>query len=154
MIYECANAYYFRHLNKIGGIESHLRYLAKKYAGKYDITVFYQTADVQQLENLRKYVRTVQLKKSDFVKCRKLFCCFNREILSQCQAERKYLVLHGDYKDMVQRGQLMPSSLPVDDRVDEYLGVSQLVCDSWHELTGIKARNVLEPVVLDNRHTP
>lgn len=154
MIYECANAYYFRHLNKIGGIESHLRYLAMKYAGKYEITVFYKTADKEQLYNLQKYVRTVQLGKNDRVKCTKLFCCFNREILDQCEAEKKYLVLHGDYKDMVARGQLMESSLPVDNRIDEYLGVSQLVCDSWEELTGIKAKNVFEPVVLDKNDKP
>lgn len=154
MIYECANAYYFRHLNKIGGIESHLRYLAKKYADKYEITVFYKTADADQLELLKRYVRVVQLQKNDLVKCKKLFCCFNREILDQCQAEKKYLVLHGDYKDMVKRGQLTENSLPIDKRIDEYLGVSQLVCDSWKELTGIKARNVSEPVILDKCDKP
>lgn len=154
MRYETANAYYFRHLNKIGGIESHLRYLSKKYAQKYEITVFYQTADMEQLANLSKYVRCVQLAKNDFVKCKKLFCCFNREILDQCEAEKKYLVLHGDYKDMVQRGQLSTANLPIDDRIDEYLGVSQLVCDSWEELTGIKARNVFEPVVLEKVEKP
>lgn len=154
MKYECANAYYFRHLNKIGGIESHLRYLAKKYAGKYEIVVFYKTADAQQLSLLKKYVRVVQLQKNDFVKCKKLFCCFNREILDQCEAEKKYLVLHGDYKDMVDRGQLSAQRLPIDERIDEYLGVSQLVCDSFEELTGIKAENVFEPVVLDKCEKP
>lgn len=149
MIYECNNAYYYRHLNRIGGIESHLRYLAKKYSKKYEIVVFYQTADMEQLEELRKYVRCVQLDKRDYVKCKKLFCCFNREILNQCEAEKKYLVLHGDYKDMMKRGQLGERSLPIDPRIDEYLGVSQLVCDSWEEITGIKAKNVFEPVVIE-----
>lgn len=149
MKYECNNAYYFRHLNRIGGIESHLRYLAKKYAQKYEIVVFYQTADSFQLSNLRKYVRCVQLTKTDFVKCKRLFCCFNREILNQCEAEKKYLVLHGDYKDMIARGQLKEFNLPIDSRIDEYLGVSQLVCDSWQELTDIKAKNILEPVVIE-----
>lgn len=149
MKYECANAYYFRHLNRIGGIESHLRYLAKKYANKYDLVVFYQTADSSQLDNLRRYVRCVKLTKKDFVKCKRLFCCFNREILDQCEAEKKYLVLHGDYKSMIEKGQLTQANLPVDSRIDEYLGVSQLVCDSWYELTGIKAKCVLEPVVIE-----
>lgn len=154
MRYETANAYYFRHLNRIGGIESHLRYLSIKYAKKYEITVFYQTADQEQLEHLSKYVRCVKLEKNDFVKCKKLFCCFNREILNQCEADKKYLVLHGDYKNMIERDQLPLSALPVDDRIDEYLGVSQLVCDSWYELTGIKAKNVFEPVVLNDAERP
>lgn len=154
MIYECANAYYFRYLNKIGGIESHLKYLSRKYAKKYEMVVFYKKADLQQLEDLKKSVRCVQIGEKDFVRCKKLFCCFNREILDQCQAEKKYLVLHGDYKDMVVRKQLSMDALPVDPRIDEYLGVSQLVCDSWYELTGIKARNVSEPVVLNKVEKP
>lgn len=154
MIYDCANAYYFRHLNKIGGIESHLRYLAKKYADKYEIVVFYKTADMEQLEHLRKYVRVVQIEKGDLVRCNKMFCCFNREILEQTKADKTYLVLHGDYRNMVERGQLSEMHLPIDSRVDEYLGVSQLVCDSWEELTGIKAMNVFEPVVLDKCDRP
>lgn len=154
MIYECANAYYFRHLNKIGGIESHLKYLSKKYASKYEIAVFYKTADMEQLENLKRYVRVIHIESGDLVVCKKMFCCFNREILNQTKAEKIYLVLHGDYKNMVERGQLVEASLPIDSRVDEYLGVSQLVCDSWEELTGIKAKNVFEPVVLDDCEKP
>lgn len=154
MIYTTSNAYYFRHLNKIGGIESHLRYLAMTYAHKYEITVFFKTADMEQLDNLRRYVRCVQITDKDFVRCKRLFCCFNREILNQCEAEKKYLVLHGDYKNMLERGQLSVGVLPIDDRIDEYLGVSQLVCDSWYEVSGIKARNVFEPVVLEDVEKP
>ena len=40
--------------------------------------------------------------------------------------------------------------IPIDPRIDKYLGVSQLVCDSWKELTGIDTINVYEPVVLNN----
>ena len=125
MIYTTSNAYYFRHLNKIGGIESHLKYLAMTYAHKYEITVFFKTADMEQLDNLRRYVRCVQITDKDFVRCKRLFCCFNREILNQCEAEK-----------------------------NEYLGVSQLVCDSWYEVSGIKARNVFEPVVLEDVEKP
>lgn len=153
MLYTCVNAYYFRNLNKIGGIESHLYYVAKKYKD-IDITVFYRSADSDQLNRLKKYARCVKITDKDRVKCEKLFCCFNREILDQCDAKETYLVLHGDYKDMVERGQLAISNLPIDSRVDHYIGVSQLVCDSWEELTGIKAENVYEPVVLEKVEKP
>lgn len=150
---ECKNAYYFRRLNTIGGIESHLNYISKKYSKKYDITIFYQTADPIQLKRLKRLVRCVQLTSEIFVKCDTLFCCFNREILDQCEAKKKYLVLHGDYKDMAARKQLDTHLLPIDERV-EYLGVSQLVCDSWNEITGLKARNVYQPVELDKCDEP
>ena len=45
-------------------------------------------------------------------------------------------------------------NLPVDERVDEYLGVSELVCTSWQKLTGIKAKNVYEPVILNKCERP
>lgn len=151
MIYETANAYYFRSILAIGGIESHLFYIARKY-GRYDITVFYRDADPVQLRRLKQYVRCVQLRPHDKVVCDKLFCCFNREILDQCEAGTKYLVLHGDYLDMVKRGQMTEGNLPKDPRIDKYLGVSQHVCDAWEKLTGIKAYRIGEPVVLDNDH--
>lgn len=145
--YETANAYYFRSILAIGGIESHLYYIAQKY-GKYDITVFYKDANLRQIARLRRFVRCIELKPDDKVVCENLFCCFNREILDQCEAKTKYLVLHGDYLDMNRRGQIATGNLPMDDRIDKYVGVSRHVCDAWEELTGIKAEYIGEPVVL------
>lgn len=153
MIYTTSNAYYFAYLNKIGGIESHLYYIGKKY-GHLDIIVFYRNADPVQLNRLKKHIRCIQLGQKDKIICNKIFCCFNRDVLNQCIAKEKYLVLHGDYKDMLERGQLLRSNLPIDERIDHYIGISQLVCDSWEEVTGIKARNVYEPVVLDKTDEP
>ena len=82
MIYKTTNAYYFSRINNIGGIESHLYYVAKKY-GDYDITIFYREADEKQLQRLGQYVRAIQIKPGDHVECTNLFCCFNREILDQ-----------------------------------------------------------------------
>ena len=106
MIYKCVNAYYFYYINTIGGIESHLYYIAKKY-NNLDITIFYHEGDPQQLFRLKKLIRCIKITPNDKVICKKLFCCFNREILDQCEAEEKILVLHGDYKDMVERGQIL-----------------------------------------------
>lgn len=153
MIYKCTNAYYFKYINIIGGIESHLYYISKKY-GKYDITVFYESGDAVQIERLKQRVRCIQIKPKDRIECKKLFCCFNRDVLKQCDAEEKYLVLHGDYKDMLKRNQIDKNSLPIDKRIDKYLGVSQIVCDSWYEITGIKAENIYQPIVLDNIDKP
>ena len=153
MLYKCANAYYFSYINKIGGIESHLYYISRKY-GKYDMCVFYQNGDPRQIERLRKYIKAVKIDMRDRVVCKKLFCCFNREILDICKADWKALVLHGDYSTMLKMGQLTRNQLPLDPRIDQYLGVSQLVCDSWLEATGIKAINIGEPVILDKIRKP
>lgn len=148
MNYKCANAYYFRYINKIGGIESHLYYIAKKY-GDRDIAIFYRDGDLAQVYRLKRFIRCIQITNDDTIECDNLFVCFNREVLDQVKAKTKYLVLHGDYYDMVKRGQLTENNLPRDPRIDKYLGVSQLVCDSWKKVTGLDAENVYEPVVLD-----
>lgn len=145
--YRTANAYYFRVISKIGGIESHLFYIAQKY-GQYDITVFYKEADPLQLMRLRRYVKCVEVKPDDRVICENLFCCFNREILDQCEAKNKYLVLHGDYAELTKFNERQMEWLPIDKRIDKYLGVSQTVCDSWEKLTGIHAEFIGEPVMI------
>ena len=157
MKYVTTNAYYFAHLNAIGGIESHLYYIGKKYGyggANLDITVFYRTADNVQLQRIKRHLKCIELKQEDNVECENLFCCFNRDILDHCKAKNKYLVLHGDYKDMVERGQLNKNNLPIDKRIDKYLGVSKLVCKSWEEVTGIKADVIGEPVALDEIEKP
>ena len=148
MIYKCANAYFFRHLNSIGGVESHFYYISKKYAD-LDITLFYMTGDDYQINRLKKNVRCRRITPNDRVVCEKMFVCYNREILDWCDAKEKILVLHADYKDVIKRGQLTMDMLPIDPRIDRYIGVSQLVCDSWKEITGIDAENVYEPIELD-----
>lgn len=142
------NVFYFRSILSIGGIESWFHYLSEKYSDK-DITIFYVYADPLQLRRLTKKVRCIQWDCKSKVECNNLFVNFNKEILDYAIVHNKtYCVLHGDYKDMVKRGQLGKKLLPIDDRVDEYIGVSQTVCDSWYELTGIIASLSYNPITL------
>jgi len=150
MIYECTNAYYFSSLNAIGGIESHLYYIARKYGKDYDITIVIRSGDKTQIDRLKQYVNVIEFDiTKDKLYCEQLFCCFNTEILDRCDAKSKNLVLHGDYLDMVNREQIDFYKLPLDNRIDKYYGVSQLVCDSWEKLTHNKATNLYQPIVLD-----
>ena len=154
MIYHCINAFYFKNINRIGGTQSFFYYISRKYSADYDITVFYSICDPEQLVKLKKYARCIQLRKNDKVVCKNMFCCYHRDILAQCKADKVYFVLHGDYKSIIEKGQISRSNLPIDSRVDEYVGVSQLVCDSWYEMSGIRATNLYEPVVLDEVERP
>ena len=56
------NVFYISHFNVIGGIETYIYELAKKYH-KYDITVVYSSGDSKQIARLRKYVRVIKLGK-------------------------------------------------------------------------------------------
>lgn len=139
------NVFYFNYINTIGGIEQFFAYLAEKYSD-WDITVIYRSGDKKQLDRLKKFVRVVRYS-GQIIECDKIFFCFNRDIIDDVIAKEKCLVLHGDYKAMVLQGQLSKENIPLDDKIDKYYGVSQVVCDSWKELTGVDCELVYNPIV-------
>lgn len=141
------NVFYFRFLNEIGGVESWLYYIAKKYQD-LDITIFYRTGDIKQINRLKEYVRTIKYTDQE-IECDTFICCFNTEIVDNVKAKRKIFVAHGDYKDMIKRGQLSKDALKNLDKFDEFLGVSQLVCDSFKEMFGKETKLCYNPVELN-----
>lgn len=145
MIYP--NVFYFNSISSIGGIESWFYYLSIIYKGT-DVTIMYKNADNLQLNRIKTRYRCIKWNGRDRIECENLFVNFNREIIDYATVHNKiYLVLHGDYLDMVNRGQLQKSLIPLDSRVDEYIGVSKTVCDSWFKLTGIMPKLSYNPVV-------
>ena len=69
------NIYYFYYLSDIGGTETFLYELAKKYHD-YDLTIVYRQADPKQLARLQQYVRCVKYTGQKF-KCKRAF--FNKK---------------------------------------------------------------------------
>lgn len=145
MIYP--NLFYFNTISEIGGIETWFYYLSVLYKD-VDITVMYQRGDARQIRRIKRRFRCIKWDGKEPIECENLFVNFNREILDYATVHNKtYLVIHGDYLDMVNRGQLKKNLLPIDERIDEYIGISQTVCDNWYKLTGIKANLSYNPVV-------
>lgn len=140
--------YYFHSLQRIGGIESFLYYLAKKYHNTKDITFVYRVADESQLARLQQYVRCIQWDAKSTFKCKQLFCNFNTEIIDFVDAEEYYIVLHGDYKDMMARHQI--HSVPQHPKA-KYIGVSKLVCDTFYDVTGIRPELCYNPVFVEEQ---
>lgn len=133
------NAFYFQHINDIGGVETMFYELAKKYKD-WDITVFYKTGSQEQVNRLRKYIRVVRLKKGEKVKCDKAF--FNYQLaIDSFDAREYWQILHADFK---QQG-IAPN---VDDRLTGYIAVSQTVANSFFELTGEQAIVCYNPITI------
>lgn len=133
------NVIYFANINSIGGCESFFYYLAKQY-NKYDITILYKNGDAKQIKRLRELVRVKQFK-GQRIKCKKLFINYNYEILDYVDADTIYDIIHyvpDEYDRPIQ-----------DSRIDIHLGVSQLVCDKYKELTGEKCYLAYNPVDID-----
>lgn len=135
------NIFYFRHINAIGGIETFFYYLAKKYQNK-DITIYYLTGDFVQSERLSKYVR-VRKYNGEIIECDKAFFNFNLEIIDNVKANEYIQIIHGDYKAQGIR----PNTHP---KINRYIGVSKIACETFHELTGFNIELCYNPLAIDD----
>lgn len=127
------NVFYFKNINSVGGVESFLYYLAKKY----DFTFYYKEADPTQIKRLSQLIKVRKYKEP--IKCDKFFCNYNYDI--EVEANEKYHIVHCDYKNVW--------FAPFLYNGFKYIGVSKLVCDSFKELTGKEIELCYNPIYLD-----
>lgn len=142
--------YYFYNLNKIGGIETFFYQLGKKYKNR-DITIIYRQADKDQLDRLSEYFNCVKYN-GEKIKGKQALFNFNIDIIDKVEADEYICVLHGDYKDMILRNQIL--SLPVHPKITKYIGVSKLVCDSFTEITGLPCELCYNPYKIEKYEKP
>ena len=139
------NAFFFNHIMPIGGTESFLYYLARKYKNR-EITVYYRTGDSQQLSRLQKYVR-IQRYNDEPIKCDKAFFNYTLEAIDQVDAKEYIQVIHTDFKAMG----IMPQTHP---KLTGYIAVSQTAADSFKELTGNECEVCYNPLSIDKKDKP
>lgn len=127
------NVIYFKKINSIGGVESWLYYLAKKY----DFKVYYKEANAEQVKRLSQYVEVHKYKEP--IKCDKFFCNYGLDI--EVEAKEKYEMIHCDFKQV--------DFKPLVYDGFKYIGVSKLACDSFTELTGKECELMYNPIEID-----
>lgn len=152
------NVFYFRDINSIGGIETFFYQLAKKYGDKFDITLFYCTGDPKQIKRLSEHIRVKKYKDGQVIKAKRMFVCFNTEILDHVEADEYYQMLHGDYTSLG----VYPNKHP---KIQKWVSVSEVVRDAYLKGKGeesivcynpyevVKAKKVLN-LVSATRLTP
>lgn len=125
------NIFYFFRLAPIGGTEQFLYEIAKKYKD-YDITVVYDTGDLNQVKRLKQYVRVIKHKKGEIIKCNKAFFNFNLDIINDVEAKEYYFISHANYEELnrVHGGYVPPIDNP---KLTHYVGVSQFATDKLAE---------------------
>lgn len=135
------NVFWFSNINSIGGVETFFYYLAKKYGEDHDITVYYSSADPDQLKRLRKYAR-VRRYTGGRIKCEKAFFNYNLDIIDHVDAEEYIAIIHYDALAMHMR----PNTHP---KITKYVGVSELVCESFRQTTGLEIECCYNPIALE-----
>jgi len=138
------NIYYFYYLSDIGGTETFLYELSKKYCN-YDLTIIYRYADPRQLERLRKYVRCVEFVDGMVIRCKNAFFNYGIDIIDNVEATDFYtFVIHADYEDMKNRGQLS-SKIPDHPKLNRWIAVSKRAAQGFHAVTGKKVEVCYNP---------
>lgn len=135
-----ANIFYFDKINSIGGVETFFYEIAKKYCDN-DITIFYSYGDLKQIQRLKKYVR-VKKWNGENLKCENAFFNYNLRPIDKIDAKKYYSIIHADYKAMG----IMPN---INSKIDEYIGVSQSVCNSFTELTNLPCTLCYNPITIE-----
>lgn len=135
------NVFYWRHINCIGGVETFLYEIAKKYGKDYDLTLFYKVGDPEQIRRYKQFMR-VKKYTGQKIKCEKAFFGWGTDIIDNIEAKEYYQTLHADYKAQ----HLQPCR---DPRITAYLGVSQAVCDTFTELFGLPAELCYNPLTVE-----
>lgn len=134
------NIFYFRVINAIGGIESFFYYLAEKYQD-WDITIYYEIGDPDQIKRLKQFVR-VRKYNGEHIVCDKAFFNFNLDIIDNVEAKEYYQIAHGDYKSSGIKPNISP-------KITKYLGVSKQVCTTYKEVTGFDTELVYNPIKVE-----
>lgn len=134
------NLFYFNTLNSIGGIETFFYNIAKKYGKDFDITILYRQGDPEQVRRLSQMVRMKKYKDGETVKCKRVFCAFNTDILDHIEAEEYYQMLHGDYRSLG----VLPQK---HEKLQEYVACSEIVRDAYADVTGKVATVSYNPFV-------
>ena len=143
--FEADNIYYFSVISEIGGIETFFYQLAKKYSDR-NLTIIYREANEKQLKRLRKYVQCIPYC-GQKIKCKKAFFNFNTDIINNVEAEEYILVIHGDYKTMIEQGQI--DAAPGHEKIDKYVGVSKIACEAFTKVTGKPCELCYNPIEIE-----
>lgn len=126
--------FYFKSVNSIGGVESFIYYLSKKY----DFEFYYKDADPIQIKRLAKNIK-VKKYNGEKLKCDKFIVNYNPDIIDNVEAKEYIMMIHCDYSAV----KFKPITHP---KFTKYIGVSQYVCDIFTNLTGIPCELCYNPV--------
>lgn len=138
------NAYYFRRLSAIGGVETFFYHLARMNKDK-DLTFYFNYADPDQLNRLKQYAPCLQYRIGTKIKCKRFFCNFNLDPIlnGDVEADEIVLVVHGNYR------QVPKERIPQHPAINRVIAVSQDSAKYYTEMTGIPCEVVYNPLILD-----
>lgn len=136
---ESNNIFFVYNFNVIGGVETFIYELAKKY-NDYDITVVYVSGDDKQIKRLKKFVRVIKYANQHF-KCKKAFFNYETSIIDNIDAQEYIQIVHAMFKTQGLKPRL-------NSKITKYLCVSEKAGEEWEELTRSKPMLCRTPLTI------
>ena len=132
---------YFNTIHTIGGIETWIYTLGKKY----EFSVVYDNADKNQLERLHSVgIETIK-NVGQPIECNTLlFMLWDNN--ANITAKKRYLFIHGIYENIKEVGDI--------PEYDEIYAVSKTASDSFYKTTGIKPKVIYNPIDIETKQEP
>lgn len=134
---------YTKFLEKIGGIETWVYYIAKKY-NIGQMTLLYNSADLEQIKRLEAHIKTVQYTGQD-IKCNKIIFTMAQTVDPDLyrNAKEKYLLVHANYGKIYEYGfEKFPD-------MNKVYAVSNVARDCLQKLTEQQVFTLYSPTEID-----
>lgn len=147
---EHANIFYVREICPIGGVETYIYELVRKFKN-YDIAVVCKAIDKEQKRRLKKYCH-VYIHTNQQINCKVIITNYDTSIIDYVNKDAKvYTGIHSDYSNNTQLG-----ALPVDNPRITYIGITEDSKKKFEKLTGITDRTILcrNPLYLEKEEKP
>ena len=133
------NIFYIEYISALGGVETFVYEMVKKYQ-EYDIAVVCKQIAPNQLKRLNKLC-PVYVHKNEKIKCKTIITNYDNSILDYTEAECICETIHADYTN-----KLYTSYPEIDERVDHWLGITKYVCKTFTEKFGVKTELCYNPL--------
>ena len=148
---EHKNILYANDLHMIGGVETFLYEMCKKYHD-LDICVCYKTADKQQIKRLKKLVPVYRVDENTKLLCKVAIINYDMTIIDQIVEGDIYQTIHADYSNP--HYQALGIAVPTDPRIKGYITITHYSEKTYEEITGIKPMFSYNPLSVEKTEKP
>lgn len=151
MIIEHDNIFYANDFNIIGGVETYVYELVKKYKD-YDIAVCYKTAYQNQIDRLKELCPVYKVQPDTKIKCKVAIINYDLSIIDQIIEGDIYQTIHGDYSNPhYKRLGIKP---PTHDKIKSYIGITKYVSKAFKDMTGKETIFSYNPLSVETKEKP
>lgn len=138
---EHKNIIYVNDLNVIGGVETYVHELLKKYSN-LDICVVYKTAYENQLKRIKQYCKAYK-HTDEILVCDVCIINYDITIIPYiCESAKIYQGIHADYDHPYYITHNYKP--PTDPRIDKYIAITKHIADTFSGVSGIPKNKIIQ----------